>query len=307
MWLNYQHLHYFWVVARAPSLTAAARQLRLAPSTISTQIKTLEGVLGQALFQRRGRTLELSEHGRVVLAYADDIFALGEELIDAARSRLNPLHVHRFRVGIANNLPKLVAHHLMLPACRVAGYPVHLVCLQDKEAALVAQMVGHHLDIVLTDRAVGLVGEVGLESRVLGDCAVSLMATPKLAARYLSGFPQSLEGAPLILPEPGASMRVRVEEYFHQLGLRPHVVAESGETELLKTFGQAGMGIFPVPSLVVAEVSAQCNVIELGQLDTAREQFHAIFHAGRANHPAIHAILESAEQRTPDFRFEIIE
>lgn len=306
MWLNYQHLHYFWVVARAPSLTAAARQLRLAPSTISTQIKTLEGVLGQALFQRKGRKLVLTEHGRVVLAYADDIFALGEELIDAARSRLNPLHVHRFRVGIANNLPKLVAHHLMIPASRVEGYPVHLVCLQGKEDALVAQIVGHHLDIVLTDRAVGLVGEVGLQSRVLGDCPVSLMATRKLAARYLSGFPQSLEGAPLLLPEPGARMRVLVEEYFHGLGLRPHVVAESGETELLKTFGQAGMGIFPVPSLVVPEVSAQCNVVELGRIDSAREQYHAVFHAGRENHPAIHAILRAAADLPVDAGFEII-
>lgn len=294
MWLNYQHLHYFWVVARAPSLTAAARQLRLAPSTVSTQIKTLEGALGQPLFERRARKMLLTEHGRVVLAYADDIFALGEELIDATRNQAGPRHVHRFRVGIGNNLPKLVAHRLLEGACALDSYPIHLVCVQDKGDALVSQLIGHRLDLVLTDRAVGLASDTRIESRMLGDCAVSLMGAPRLATRYFSDFPHSLEGAPLLLPDMGATMRTLIEDHLQGLGVRPHVVAEFGDSALLKSFGQAGMGIFPIPSLVVDQVATQYGVTEVGRFETVRERFFAAFQPGRSAHPAIAAVLQAS-------------
>lgn len=295
MWLNYQHLHYFWVVARAPSLTTAAKQLRLAASTISAQIKQLEEALGQTLFERRGRRLVLTEHGRVVLAYADDIFALGEELIDAARSRLGPRHVHRFRVGLSNNLPKLVAYRLLAPACALADYPVHLTCVQDKGDALVQRLTAHQLDLVITDRAFGLSSDSRVESRPVGACGVSLMATPRLAARWLSEFPHSLEGAPLLLPDQGSVMRQLIENYFQGLGIRPHVVAEFGDSALLKSFGQAGMGIFPIPSLVAEEVAAHYGVVEIGRLANVRERFFAAFQAGRETHPAIRSVIAAGE------------
>jgi LysR family transcriptional activator of nhaA len=294
MWLNYQHLHYFWIVARSPSLTAAAKRLSLAPSTVSAQIKALETALEQNLFERRGRGLQLTEHGRVILAYADDIFALGEELIDAARTRLGPRHVQRFRVGISNNLPKLVAHRLIAPACNLPDCPIHLVCLEDRGDRLVADVAASHLDLVITDQAVALVSEVRVESTLLGDCGVSLMATPSLAARYLNNFPHSLEGAPLLLPDPGAAMRQLVERFFHDLGVRPHVVAEFGDSALLKSFGQAGMGLFPTPSLVANDVAAQYRVVEVGQLKSVRERFFAAYKPGRETHPAIAAVLGAA-------------
>lgn len=293
MWLNYQHLHYFWVVARAPSLTAAARQLRLAPSTVSTQIKALEGALGQQLFERRARKMLLTEHGRVVLAYADDIFALGEELIDAALSQAGPRHVHRFRVGISNNLPKLVAYRLLEGACSLENYPIHLVCTQDKGDALVSQLIAHRLDLVLTDRAVGLASDARVESRLLGDCAVSLMGAPRLATRYFSDFPHSLEGAPLLLPDMDTTMRPLIEDHLQSLGVRPRVVAEFGDSALLKSFGQAGMGIFPIPSLVVDQVAAQYGVTEIGRFDAVRERFFAAFQPGRASHPAVQAVIQT--------------
>lgn len=296
MWLNYQHLNYFWVVARAPSLTAAAKQLRLAPSTVSAQIKQLETNLGRALFERNGRRLALTEHGRVVLAYADDIFALGEELIDAARNRVGPRHVHRFRVGVGNNLPKLVAYRLLAPACALADYPVHLACVQDKGDELISLLVAHHLDLVITDRAFGLSSDSRVESRILGACGVSLMATSRLAARYLSEFPHSMEGAPLLLPDQGSSMRLLVANHFQGLGIRPHVVAEFGDSALLKSFGQAGMGIFPIPSIVVDEVAAHYNVVEIGRLGGVREQFFAAYQAGRHSHPAVQAVLEAGDR-----------
>src|SRR5688572_506410 len=107
-WLNYHHLLYFWLVAREGSLARASQELRLAQSTISGQIRLLERSLGEKLFVKSGRRLVLTEMGRVVLRYADEIFTLGRELRGAVQG--GPLkRPMSLVVGIADVVPKLVA------------------------------------------------------------------------------------------------------------------------------------------------------------------------------------------------------
>jgi DNA-binding MarR family transcriptional regulator len=81
-WLNYHHLLYFWTVARTGNISNASKELLLAPPTISAQVSRLEDTLGEKLFARSGRRLVLTEAGRVVFRYAEDIFGLGRELMD---------------------------------------------------------------------------------------------------------------------------------------------------------------------------------------------------------------------------------
>lgn len=295
--LNYQHLYYFWVVARAASLTAAAQRLQLSPSTVSTQIKTLEEKLGHSLFERRGRGLLLTERGRVALAYANDIFSLGDELLDVVQSNeASPNHVYRLRVGIANNFPKLLAYHLLAPAIHCDEFPVHLICLQDEATSLVADLSIHHLDLVLTDQLVTLASEHPIENRLLGQCNVSLMGTPELTNKYKKNFPASLGNAPILLPAPDSQMRRLLERYFQNMDLRPHVVAEFGDSALLKSFGQEGAGLFPVPSIVCPQVSSQYCVEELGILEGLTEKIYAVFSVGKEETPAVQAILDQAKQ-----------
>ena len=295
MQLNFQHLYYFWVVARASSLTSAARRLELSPSTVSTQIKALEDRLGHQLFERRGRGLVLTERGRVALAYADDIFALGSELFDSVRMQDgSPNHLYRLRVGVSNNLPKLVAYTLLEPGTRCEGFPVHLVCLQGEASALVADLAVHHFDIVITDQPVGLASDLPIESRLLGECGVTLMGAPALVGRLKGEFPACLDGAPLLLPEPDAQMRRHLEVYFHDKAVHPQVVGEFGDSALLKSFGQAGVGLFPVPTLVAEQVAAQYKVAPVGELEGVREQFYLLLTAGRELSPPLRAIIEAA-------------
>ncbi len=293
-WLNFHHLRYFWVTAREGKLTVASELLRLAPSTVSVQIKSLEEALGHDLFERRGRGLVLTERGQVVKEYADEIFALGQELVDAVRSATGPRHAYRLRVGVGNDLPKLLAYELLAPALRIEGFPVHMVVHEDRADRLVADLAVHHLDLVLTDAPVALSSDMPAEAALLGESTVTLMAAPALAAKVLHGFPQSLEGAPVLLPEVGSEMRNLLEIWFAGVDVHPRVVAECGDSALLKSFGQEGAGIFAVPTVVRDIVASQYRVVTVGELETSVERFYAVALRSRLKNPAVAAVIDAA-------------
>jgi len=292
--LNYQHLRYFWVTAREGTLTSASRRLRLAPSTVSAQIKSLESSLGYPLFERRGRGLVLTERGQVVKQYADDIFALGEEMVDAISRSTGLRHAYRFRVGVGNDLPKLVAWDLLSPALRVDDFPVRLVVHEERADRLVADLAVHQFDLVLTDRPVGLSSDVHAKSILLGESGLSWMAAPALAAQVLHGFPRSLQGAPVLLPEVGSAMRDLIERWFERVGVRPEIVAEFGDSALLKAFGQEGAGVFPVPTIVRSTVESQYRVVAVGDMEDAWQRIYAVVMPSRLANPAVRAVLDGA-------------
>lgn len=271
-------------------MTAAARRLHLAPSTVSAQVRLLQEELGHPLLERTGRGMSLTEHGEVVMRYADDIFALGEELMDVVRTETGPRHAYRLKVGVATNLPKTVAMRLLRPCLALPEFPVHLVVSEDHPGPLVDALSIHQLDLALTDAPVAL-GSVALESVLLGQSGVSLMASPSVAARHLVGFPDSLDGAPMLLPDSGSAMRRLLEGYFAAEEIRPHVVAEFGDSALMKGFGRVGAGIFPVPSFVQREVAQEYGVVELGRLPGVEESFYAVLVPGRRGNPAVASIL----------------
>jgi LysR family transcriptional regulator, transcriptional activator of nhaA len=300
--LNYHHLRYFWMVAREGSLTRASKRLKLAPSTVSAQVKTLEEQLGHPLFERRGRRLHLTEYGQVVREYADDIFALGEELVGAVNSETRPQHAYRLRVGVASNLPKSVAYQLLAPALAVDTFPVHLVCHVDRAERLVADLAIHHLDLALADVPLAIASDVAADSVLLGGTSVSLLGRPMLVSKHLADFPNSLNDAPLLLPERDSNMRNLVERFFEQRNIRPKVVAEVGDSALLEAFGGAGSGLFPVATLVAEAVCAQSRCVVLGELDPGlRENFYAITTPSRRRNPAVLAVLEAAASALAPF------
>ncbi|MFT4625829.1 MAG: LysR family transcriptional activator of nhaA [Myxococcota bacterium] len=294
--LNFQHLRYFWMTAREGHLTRASALLRLSPSTVSAQIKTLEESLGYPLFERRGRGLVLTERGELVKAYADDIFALGQEMVDSVRRATGTRYAYRFRVGVGNDLPKLIAWELLSPALRMDDFPVHLVVHEDRPDRLVADLAVHHLDMVIVDSPVGLSSDVRANSVLLGESTVSLMAAPKVAAQVLRDFPRSLEGAPLLLPEVGSAMRTLLEQWFDRVSIRPHVVAEFGDSALLKAFGQEGAGVFAVPTAIRGAVEAQYNVLTVGELEDAWERVYAVVMPSRMENKAVQAVLAAADK-----------
>ncbi|HMI91180.1 MAG TPA: transcriptional activator NhaR [Polyangiales bacterium] len=294
-WLNYHHLLYFWLVAKEGSLARASAALRLAPSTVSGQIRALEQALGEKLFARSGRRLVPTEIGRVVFRYAQEIFALGGELQDVLKGRSTgrPL---RLMVGVADVVPKRVARRLLAPALEL-DEPVRILCREDKPDRLLAELAVHDLDIVIADAPVGPSTRIRAFSHLLAECGVVFCAVPKLAAAHRRGFPASLDGAPLLLPAEGSTLRRSLDQWFALHSIQPRVVGEFDDSALLKVFGQAGHGIFPVPAMIADEVQRQYQVRRVGRADRVRERFYAISVDRKLKHPAVIAISEAARRK----------
>jgi LysR family transcriptional activator of nhaA len=295
-WLNYHHLLYFWTVAREGSVARASERLRLAQPTISGQIRALEASLGQKLFARAGRGLVLTDFGRMVYRHADEIFSIGRELTEAVKGRPSGRPI-RFTVGVADVLPKVVAYRLLEPALRI-DEPLRIVCREDKPGPLLAQLALHELDIVLSDAPAPPGVKIRAFNHLLGECGITFLAAPPLAERTRRRFPRSLDGAPMLLPIEGTTLRRSLDEWFDRAGVAPVVAGEFDDSALAKAFGQAGVGIFTAPRVVEAEVRRQYGVRVVGRTEEVRERFYAISVDRRLKHPAVVAISEAARQET---------
>lgn len=290
-WLNYHHLYYFWTVVREGGVTAASRKLRLAQPTISGQLKQLEDALGEKLFVREGRKLALTDPGRVVYRYAEEIFSLGRELVDAVKDRPTGKPM-RFTVGVADVVPKAIAHRLLEPALRM---PVHLICREDRPERLVADLALHEVDLVITDAPVSPQVRVKAYHHLLGESGVAFFAERALARKLARNFPRSLHGAPLLLPAEGTNLRRGLDAWFDREGIRPNVVGEFQDSALTEAFGLAGAGVFAVPAAVADR--ERHGVQELGRIDSIRERFYAVTVERRIVHPAVVAIFEAARSQ----------
>lgn len=292
-WLNYHHLLYFWVVAREGSIVRACEHLHLAQPTVSAQISRLERALGAKLFQRSGRSLQLTETGRIVFRYADEIFSLGRELADAVKGRPTgqPL---RFTVGVPDVLPKLIVFRLLKPAFDLPE-PVHLVCREGRFDDLVGGLATHELDLVLSDISVPPTIRVKAFNHLLGQCGVAFFAAPALARRFRRGFPDSLRDAPLLMPSEATTLRRLLDQWFDEHGIRPRIAAEFQDSALLKVFGQEGLGLFPAPAAIRREIERQYRVKHVGTLDEVQERYYAISVERRLKHPAVLAISAAAK------------
>lgn len=291
-WLNFHHLRYFWTVAREGSVSRASEALHLAQPTISGQVKTLEDSLGEKLFERRGRQLVLTEMGQVVFRYADEIFSLGNELLDTVKSR-PPQRPARLKVGLAGVVPKLIAYELLKPALTLPE-PVQISCVEDRTERLIGQLATFSLDVVLTDAPIAPGLSVRAYNHLLGDSGVTFFGTKPMVSRYRRGFPRSLNHAPILLPTPNTTVRNALELWFQKLEIAPRLAAEFEDTALLKVFGGAGIGLFQAPTAIEAHVKKQYGVNVIGRTTEVKERFYAISVERRITHPAVRAISEAA-------------
>ncbi|MCW8132003.1 MAG: transcriptional activator NhaR [Planctomycetota bacterium] len=293
--INYHHLHYFYLVAREGSLSRASERLMLAPSTVSGQIRELERSLGGKLFARSGRSLVLTEFGRLVYRYAEEIFEIGRELQDALKGRPagRPMVLS---VGVADAVPKIVARAILEPALRLKE-PVRLVCREAQAERLLGELAVHGLDLVLSDTPVSPTVRVRAFNHLLGECGTAFFArNAALARRLRRGFPRSLDGAPVLLPTLNTALRRSLEQWFAQENIRPRIVAEFEDSALLLAFGQAGMGIFPAADVLAPLIERQFRARVAGRTGRVRERFYAISVERRISHPAVSAICQEARK-----------
>lgn len=292
--LNYKHLFYFYTVAREGSVSRACEKLHVTQPAVSALLQKLERSVGEKLFERKGRSLVLTKAGKVAFEYAEEIFSLGHELTETLQKSADgkPL---RLTVGVVDSLPKLVTYRLLEPALNLAQ-PVQLILHDARPERLFAELSVHELDLVLADSPLPPTVSVRAYNHLLGECGLALFGTPEFAQRYRSGFPKSLNNAPFLLPTESSSLRRSLEQWLQREQVKPDVVAEISDSGLLKTFGQAGMGIFVAPRVVETQICRQFQVEVIGHMAGAVEQFYAISLERKLKHPAVVAISSAARE-----------
>ncbi len=292
--MNFKHLHYFWVTAKAGGVMRASEQLHTTPQTLSGQIKLLEDRLGRKLFRKKGRQLELTEDGRVALGYADEIFTLGSALEAAMRERQEgSTRVIDFRVGVVDSVPKSVAYRLLQPAQAMAE-PVRLICHEGKFPDLLATLALHRLDLVIADEPLSRQVSVKAFNHALGSSTMSFFCAPSLQPQLKGRFPACLNGVPMLVPNPLSAVGKQLDAWLTRHQLHPRVIGEFDDSALLKAFGREGRGVYLAPALLAEETAAQYGGVVIGSTDEIVEEFFAISVERRISHPCVAAITSAA-------------
>jgi len=290
--LNYNHLYYFYAVATEGSIAKASTKLNLTPQTISGQITRFEAQIGVDLFDRRGKTLQLSEMGRLIYKNAEEIFELGDELRNLLKTQ-QPAHLLTFTVGITDVIPKVLAFKLLSPALNM-GKSVRLVCNEGDQNSLLADLAINKLDLILTDQPLQVGSHVKAYNHLLVESGLTFFASKKLASQYAKGFPLSLSGQPFLMQGRKAAVRQHLTSWLDKHNIIPNIVAEFDDSALLKSFGQSGYGIFTGPTLIEETISSQYQVDIIGRTDEIKEQYYVISPDRRIKHPATLEIINTA-------------
>ena len=292
--LNYRHLLYFWAVAKEGGITRAAERLGLSVQTISTQLGQLERQLGHALFAPQGRSLKLTEAGRTALTHAEQIFQIGQKLREALDkgTQTRP----RLSVGITDAVPKLIAFRL-LEGVLHPPLSVRLECIEGEFEHLLGELALSRLDLVIADRSAPQRANLKLHSHLLGNVGISLFGCTELHKRFGEGFPKGLNGAPLLLPARSDPLRSAIDNWLESHELLPDIVGEFTDSALMKTFGRAGLGLFPAPAAMHAEILAQFAAKPLGPLLGVSESWYAISAHKKVPHPAVEIVANSGDRR----------
>lgn len=292
--LNYKHLRYFWMVAKAGSIARASEQLHLTAHTISGQLSQFEASLGVVLFDRKGRRMELTDVGKKLLGYADGIFSLGDDALEMLRHP-SEQRMMRLTIGIADSVPKSVASRLLKPTLHLDD-SIKLVCHEGRLAPLLADLAIHALDAVLADRPMPPNVSVRAFSHLLGESTMSLFGAPGLCARLKGTFPALIDGAPFLMPGEDVAFRTGLVQWLAANRLVPKMVAEFDDLALLKAFGQEGEGLFVAPTSISDFICHQYRVRCLGELPDVSEQLYLITTARRLTHPAMVAMTRVARE-----------
>ncbi|HEU4627980.1 MAG TPA: LysR family transcriptional regulator [Steroidobacteraceae bacterium] len=292
--LNYQHLLYFWSVVRTGSLTRACEELALSAPTISAQLRTLEERIGEKLLAKSGRTLVPTEVGRLVYHYADQIFTLGNDLLEALEHRpsARPL---RLVVGIDDVVPKEVAYRILKPTLALKR-PVRLVCREGTLERLVADLAVHEIDVVLSDAPVTPSLNVRAYSHSLGTCEALWMATPALAKTLRRGFPKSLDGVPVLLPTDDTAIRRSLDQWLEKQDVHPVMIGEFEDYAMLREFARAGHGFAPVPAILEDQFRREYGFARVGVVSGINAEFYAISVERKIKNPAVAAMTENARE-----------
>ena len=292
--INFNHLHYFYTVAKEGSVTAAAECLSVTPQTVSGQLATFEDYIEARLFERHGKRLELNELGRMTMRYAEDIFSLGGELSRSLANRDAGV-APTFCVGVVDAIPKVMAYD-MLDACFEQDLQFKLECHEGDLMTLLADLSLNKLDLLISDQPLPPGISVRARSHFLGQSGLTFFAARPADKNLVDGFPKSLHGEPFLIPGNDSAQKRNLLAWFDARKISPRIVAEFDDTALLKFFGKAGRGIFCLSSSVEQEVMQRFDVDVIGRAQELTDRYYAITPDRKIRHPAADIVMHNASR-----------
>jgi len=292
--LNYHHLYLFLSVAREGGIARAAESLSLTPQTVSGQLSSFEHQLGLQLFDRVGKRLVLNENGRLILGYAEDIFALGHELQQVLKNPLQGLSP-TLRVGVTDVIPKVMAFDI-LKHTLATQEPLKLISKESDLDSLLAELALNRLDLIFSDRPLTPGGRIKAYGHMLGESGMAFFSNKALAKRLRAEFPASLDGESFLISGEKSTQHLNLMTWFNENSIAPNIVAEFDDSALMKHFGQEGYGVFAAPIIIAKHLVSRYGVAEIVRTTEITERYYAISPARKiANHGG-QRIMEYAKQ-----------
>ncbi len=293
--LNYNHLHYFWVIAATGSIARAAESLHVTPQTISGQIRTLEARLGSRLFRRDGRKCELTEMGRMVHSYVDPMFSLGWELGEVLEKRA-PRRPRALSIGIATGVGRLIASRILRPALSLSA-GTRVLCREAASESLVSALLAHDIDLAVTDGTLLSAHSACLRSHIVGHSGVTFLCATAQAERYRARFPASMDGAPFVMPARTSTLTKSLVDWFRLQRIAPTIVAEVESPDLASVVCETHAALFALPTTIALEVDRKARVAAIGEASGVDQHFCLISAVRPAAHESIPRIIESVRQQ----------
>ncbi len=288
-WLNYHHLFYFKVIAQEGSIARAAEKLRLGQPTLSAQIKTLEEKIGVALFERRNKRLHLTEAGRVALEYSNEIFKMGSELLEVLQDRKIPDRVH-VELGALDSVPKHLISQMVKSAHRFRKCTVTI--LEGSSSDLIGELLAHRIDLILTNHLPSSNPDSPLFSKKIKECEVAIYGHPKFAG-FKKNFPESLSGAPMVLPTRHSKMRLDLDQFFQTRKITPEISAETQDTALQKILGTEGVGLVPLTGVAAESYVKSKELLKIGSMPGIVENLYFLSAKRRIENPISNFLMTS--------------
>ncbi len=294
--LNFHHLYHFWVIAQEGSLLGASRRLGVRHSTLSSQMRALEKSLGIRLLLRRPRGVRLTPQGEVVRGYCDQIFRLGSELLEAATEE----RTDRLRVGLLACVARSLLYETLKPALERDAATRIEISTGDLDANCRALVTGR-LDVVISDRPPSGPAAGPVHAHLISEARIGLFATARLVRRFRNGFPQSLDGAPLLLPAAGGPLREKLAAWFAEEGVRPRIVGEFDDAPMMKSFASYGHGLVPIRVALAREAQVRYGLVAVGTVPGLGDCLYALTLGQRVRHPGVQRLIDQCRSK-PDRR-----
>ncbi len=284
-WLNYHHLYYFRAIATEGGIAKAAEKLRLGQPTLSTQLKQLEDMVGRPLFERRNRKMVLTEAGRAALDYANEIFRLGDEMMEVLHDK-TPANQTHLQIGALDSVPKSVILSLVLEAYRLG--PCTVSILEGKGDELFRELYAHRIDLILSNFPPPALEQKQVFSKSVAKLPVAVYGSARFKA-LRKAFPQSLSGEPFVLPTAHSKLRHDLNHYFKLKGIHVTPMAETQDTSLQRLLAENGVGLAPL-----SEVNGiKENLVRLGRLEGVYEEVWLVSAERKLENPLAAKLMNS--------------